>query len=132
MLGVTFDGTDYILVNIYNTDTGTEQIKALNKLHIFFISLNIYQYKQIILVGDFNLFLDTTLEARVDFPCLIKREICSKINWLIYLIFRSLEILIRNDFIYDLYEHEEFFFLKLEKNTVIKIKPVILYLKKKK
>ena len=80
MLGVTFDGTDYILVNIYNTDTGTEQIKALNKLHIFFISLNIYQYKQIILVGDFNLFLDTTLEVRVDFPCLIKREICSKIN----------------------------------------------------
>ena len=80
MLGVTFDGTDYILVNIYNTDTGNEQIKALNKLHIFFISLNMYQYKQIILVGDFNLFLDTTLEARVDFPCLIKREICSKIN----------------------------------------------------
>ena len=82
----------------------------MNNLHILFISLNTYQYKQIILVGDFNLFLDTPLEARVGFPCLIKREICSKINWLIYLIFQSLEILIRNDFVYDLYEHEEFFF----------------------
>ena len=69
ILDASIDGTDYILVNIYNANTETEQIKVLNNLHLLLDSLDIHQNKQIILAGDFNLFLDTTLEAEGGSPC---------------------------------------------------------------
>ena len=57
---VSIDNTDYILVNIYNANTETEQIKVLNNLHLLVDSLDIHQNEQIMLAGDFDLFLDTT------------------------------------------------------------------------
>ena len=49
ILDVTIDDNDYILVNIYNANTETEQIKVLNNLHLFLDSLDVHQNKQIIL-----------------------------------------------------------------------------------
>ena len=59
----------------------TPKLSKLKSLIIstFFSIFDIHQNKQIILAGDFNLFLDTTLEAEVGSSCL-KKEICSKIN----------------------------------------------------
>ena len=43
ILNVSIDDTDYILVNIYNANTETEQIKVLNNLHLLLDSLDIHQ-----------------------------------------------------------------------------------------
>ena len=80
ILDVTIDDTDYILVNLYNANTETEQIKVLNNLHLPLDSWDIHQNKQIILAGDFNLFLDTTLEPKADFPCLKKKSVAKLIK----------------------------------------------------
>ena len=80
ILDASIDGTDYILVNIYNANTETEQIKVLNNLHLLLDSLDIHQNKQIILAGDFNLFLDTTLEAEGGSPCLKKKSVAKLIK----------------------------------------------------
>ena len=74
MLDASIDDTDYILVNIYNENTETKQIKVLNNFHLLLDSLDIHQSKQIILAGDFNLFLDTTLEAEGGSSCLKKKS----------------------------------------------------------
>ena len=43
--------------------------------HLLLNSLDIYQNKQIILAGDFNLFLDATLEFKWSFPFLKKKYV---------------------------------------------------------
>ena len=80
ILDASSGGTDYILVNIYKANTETEQIKVLNNLHLLLDSLDIHQNKQIILAGDFNLFLDTTLEAEGGSPCLKKKSVAKLIK----------------------------------------------------
>ena len=49
--------------------------KVLNNLHLPLDRLDIHQDKQIILAGDFYLFLDTTLEAQGGLPCLKKKSV---------------------------------------------------------
>ena len=74
ILEVTIDDTDYILVNMYHANTKTEQIKVLNNLHLLLDNLDIHQNEQITLAGDFNFFLDVTLEAKGGSPCLINKS----------------------------------------------------------
>ena len=69
---ISIDDTDYILVNIYDANTDTEQIKVLNDLHLLLDRLDIHQNSLVILAADFNIFLDTTLEVEGDSPCLKK------------------------------------------------------------
>ena len=78
ILDVSIDYTDCILVNVYNENTETEQIKVLNNLHLL-DSLDI-QNKQIILAGDFTLFLDTILETEGDSTSLKKESITKSIK----------------------------------------------------
>ena len=52
----------------------------MNNLHLLLDSLDIHQNKQIILAGDFNLFLDTTLEAEGGSPCLKKKSVAKLIK----------------------------------------------------
>ena len=72
ILDISIDDTDYILVNIYDANTDTEQIKVLNDLHLLLDRLDIHQNSLVILAADFNIFLDTTLEVEGDSPCLKK------------------------------------------------------------
>ena len=60
IVDVTGDDTDYILVNIYKTNTETEEIKVLK-----------YQVEN---------FLDTTLEAKGGFPRLKKKPVANLIR----------------------------------------------------
>ena len=46
ILDASIDGTDYILVNRYNANTETEQIKVLNILHLLLDSSDIHQNKK--------------------------------------------------------------------------------------
>ena len=52
----------------------------MTNLHLLLDSLDIHQNKQIILAGDFNLFLDTTLEAEGGSPCLKKKSVAELIK----------------------------------------------------
>ena len=52
----------------------------MNNLHLLLDSLDIHQNKQIVLAGDFNLFLDTTLEAEGGSPCLKKKAVAKLIK----------------------------------------------------
>ena len=79
ILDVTTDDNDYISVNTYNANTETEQIKILNNLHFALHSLDVHQNKHIILIGYFNFFPDTNLEAKGD-SSYLKKKTCSKIN----------------------------------------------------
>ena len=64
ILDVTIDGSEYILVNIYNANIESEQLKVLNDLSELMKKVNVIHGKQIVLAGDFNLFFDSNLEAK--------------------------------------------------------------------
>ena len=45
----------------------------IQEIDLLLDSWDIHQNKQTILAGDFNVFLDTTLEVKGGFPCLKKK-----------------------------------------------------------
>ena len=68
------DGSECILVNIYNANTESEQLKVLNDLSELIKKINITYGKQIVLAGDFNLFFDSNLEAKGGKPILKEKS----------------------------------------------------------
>ena len=52
----------------------------MKNLHLLLDRLDIHQNERIILAGDFNLFLDTTLEAEGGSPCLKKKSVAKLIK----------------------------------------------------
>ena len=58
------DGDHYILINLYNTNTETEQCKIFNELQSLLNFFDISQNKRIMFAGDFNIFFSLKLEAR--------------------------------------------------------------------
>ena len=79
----TIDGSEYILVNIYNANIESEQLKVLNDLSELMKKVNITHGKQIVLAGDFNLFFDSNLEAKRGKPILKEKPVARMIelNW---------------------------------------------------
>ena len=80
----------FVLINVYNANTETEQIKTiyeLDQLLSDFLDSN----KNIILAGDFNLFFDPSLEGSGGKPALKKKNLfqnfCTYLNKTILLIF---------------------------------------------
>ena len=91
------DAAQCILINLYNSNTETEQVKNLEELQNLLKNLNISQNKNIF-VGNFNIFLYTKLEARCGKP-LLKRKLIGKLletkkSWEIFDVWR-----IRNSYI---------------------------------
>ena len=64
ILDVILDGDHYILINLCNANTKTEQCKTFNKLQSLLNFFDINQNKRIIFAGDFNIFFSSKLEAR--------------------------------------------------------------------
>ena len=58
------DGDHYILINLYNANTETQQCKIFNELQSLLNFFDINQNKRIIFAGDFNIFFSSKLEAR--------------------------------------------------------------------
>ena len=52
ILEATIDGSDYLLINLYNANTETEQLTAIKNLN-----------KKVIFAGDFNLIFDKNFES---------------------------------------------------------------------
>ena len=80
ILDVTIDESKYILVNIYNANIESEQLKVLNDLSELMKKVNITHGKQIVLAGDFNLFFDSNLEAKGGKPILKEKSVVRMIQ----------------------------------------------------
>ena len=67
---MTLDADQYILMNLYNPNTETEQVKILEELQSFLRNLDINQNKRIIFAVDFKIFFYSKLEAKGGKPIL--------------------------------------------------------------
>ena len=57
------DGTNFVLVNIYNPNTETKQVTTLLDLGKMLETIKEMSDKDIVLAGNFNLFFDTFLDS---------------------------------------------------------------------
>ena len=80
ILDVMLDGDHYILINLYNANTETEQCKIFNELQSLLNFFDINQNKKIILAGDFNIFLSSELEARGGKPIAKRKSIIKLVD----------------------------------------------------
>ena len=84
------DEETFVLINLYNANTETEQIKTICELDQLLSDFCLDSNKKIILAGDFNLFFDPSLEASGGKPALKKnlfQNFCKYLNKTILLIF---------------------------------------------
>ena len=84
----------FVLINLYNANTETEQIKTIYELDQLLSAFCLGSNKKIILAGDFNLLFDPSLEASGGKPALKKnifQNLCKYLNKAILLIFEEYE-----------------------------------------
>ena len=60
------------MINLYNTNTKMEQVSVLNNLSSLLKMFDVTLEKNLILAGDFNLFLNSKLEAKGGKPAIKK------------------------------------------------------------
>ena len=70
ILETSIDDSEFILINLYNANTESEQIQTFNELNTLLSNLDLSSEKHIIFAGDFNLFLDCSLDAKGGSPSL--------------------------------------------------------------
>ena len=80
VLDVMLDGDHYILINLYNANTETEQCKTFNELQSLLNFFDINQNKRIIFAGDSNIFFSAKLEARGGKPILKRKSITKLVH----------------------------------------------------
>ena len=71
-LDVTINGTEYLLINLYNENTESEQLNILENLSNILKVFQDLSEKNIIFAGDFNLIFDQKLESVGGNPILKK------------------------------------------------------------
>ena len=64
ILDVTINDVNFVLIILYNANTETEQVSVLNNLSSPLEKLDVTLAKKVILAGDFNLFLNSKLDAK--------------------------------------------------------------------
>ena len=69
------EDTEFILINLYNANTENDQLTTFSELINLLENFDLTKNKQIIFAGDFNLFLDRSLEAKGGNPCLKKQSL---------------------------------------------------------
>ena len=72
---VTIENSTFVLINLYKTNTETEQIKTLCELDKLLDDFLLDDSKNIIMTGDLNFFFDSSLEASGGTPTLKKKSI---------------------------------------------------------
>ena len=68
------------MINIYNANTETEQVKVLQDLNDLLDQVDFTQGKRIVFGGDFNLFFDDTCDAKGGKPSLKQKSIAKLIK----------------------------------------------------
>ena len=63
ILDVNIDEIRYVLVDIYNANTGVEQVQVLSELRELIKNINFSKENRIVLVGDLNVFFDSKLQS---------------------------------------------------------------------
>ena len=79
LVEATIDDTVFVLINIYNVHTESEQLETLSELVSIIGKAKDNQSKNIVLGGNFNVIFDFSLERLGGNPCL-KKTINSKID----------------------------------------------------
>ena len=76
ILDVTINDVNFVLINLYNANTETEQVSVLNNLSSLLEKFDVTLEKKVILAGDFNLFLNSKLDVKWE-NLLSKKKILS-------------------------------------------------------
>ena len=79
-LDVKVDETNFVLVNFYNSNTETEQIKTLLDIGKMLEASKDLSDKHLVLAGDSNFFFDTSLDSYGGKPTLKKKFIAKFIE----------------------------------------------------
>ena len=80
LLDMKYDDKNYILCNIYNPNHEANQVDTLEMLGDFIMGIPQWETKEVIVGGDFNLFLDAELDAKGVRPTLKKRSVAKLIS----------------------------------------------------
>ena len=72
--------TNFILVNIYNTNTETERVRTLLDLGRILETIKDFSDKHIVLAGNFNVFFDTFPDSYGGKPTLKKKSMAKIIE----------------------------------------------------
>ena len=82
IVDANIDDQNFVLINFYNANTESEQIKTICEFNQLQDDCYLDPTKKVVLAGDFNLFFDASLEALGGNPTLKKKSI-SKVLQLI-------------------------------------------------
>ena len=63
LLHVKINIGTYLLVNLYNSNTESEQLEALHELETVLIKFDANEYNHIIFSNDFNIYFKASMEA---------------------------------------------------------------------
>ena len=72
ILDVTINNVNFVLINLHNANTETEQVSVLNYFSSRLEKFDVTLEKNFILAGDFNLFLNSKLDAKGGKPAIKK------------------------------------------------------------
>ena len=75
LIEVIVDNVKFVLINIYNCNTESQQLLTLTKLHKILQNVDDIGNKNIIIGGDFNFHFNSKLEAKEGKPTLKKKSI---------------------------------------------------------
>ena len=81
ILDVSINHSEYILINLYNANIENEQTNVLSSLFELLEEFDISPAKQLVMVGDFNLFFNSKLEAHGGNPTLKKKSLAKLIEF---------------------------------------------------
>ena len=81
ILDVSINDSEYILINLCNTNTENEQIDVLSSLFDLLEEFDISPTKQLVMAEDFNLFFNSKLEAQGGNPTLNKKSLAKLIEF---------------------------------------------------
>ena len=80
ILAVTINDVNFVLINLYNANTETEQLSVLNNLSTLLEKFDATLEKNLILAGDFNFFLNSKLDAKRGKPAIKKNSLAKLIQ----------------------------------------------------
>ena len=96
ILDVTINNVNFVLINLYNANTETEvktnkKVSVLNNLFLLLEKFDVTLEKNLILAGDFNLFLNSKLDAKGGKPAIKKKSLPKLIHLKSHMIFVTYE-----------------------------------------
>ena len=80
VIEVKIDDSIFVLINIYNANTESEQLHTLNDLTNILETFKDIQNKSVVLGGDFNVILNPSLDSEGGKPVIKKRTIAKLIQ----------------------------------------------------